>query len=377
MLPLAKLARLVTVLPLGLLVACVGGEGTTSSNDGCIPRTASSTSKQDLPALPGAAPGITSVASFGANPGALEMFVHAPSSGSATAVVVALHGCTQTATAYASAGWSELADKAGLVVVYPQQTSANNFQKCFRWWDAAHTKRGAGEAASIAAMVEHAKKTYGASRAFVTGLSAGGAMTAVMLAAYPDLFEAGAVMAGIPYGCAATQNDAYSCMSPGKEKAPGEWSALLPDAARGATAPRVSIWHGDADYTVRPANAEALVRQWTSANGVEAKPTSTETVGPATHDVFRDDGGKARVERWMIKGMGHGVVLDAKGGCGKAGAFLVDKGLCSTTLAAIFFGLVDEAGTPTAPPPAGTTPGGGGGTTPGGGISPGDCTDEG
>ncbi len=372
MLSPAQLVRLASLLPMALLVACVGGEDSRSS-EGCVPRASSTTATRDLPALP-AGDGLTTVASFGPNPGALEMRVHAPASGSASAVVVALHGCTQTASAYASAGWNELADEAGLVIVYPQQTSANNFQRCFRWWDAAHTKRGAGEAASIAAMVEHAKKTYGASRAFVTGLSAGGAMTAVMLAAYPDLFEAGAVMAGLPYGCAATQNEAYACMSPGKDKAPSDWSALLPEAARGASAPRVSIWHGEADYTVRPANAEALVRQWTRANGVDATPTSTETVGPATHDVFRDASGEARVERWLIQGMGHGVVLDAKGGCGRAGAFLVDKGLCSTSRAAMFFGLLDEAGAPTLPPPAGATSGGGGGDDPTPGrTTPADC----
>ena len=338
-------------------------------NGSCVPDPATMTAfPKDLSGLNGAggAGGIEEVPSFGANPGALKMYVHAPASGAASAVVVALHGCTQSASAYVSAGWNELADKAGFAVVYAEQSSSNNMQRCFRWWEPLHTKRGQGEAASIAAMTEWAKKKYGASKAYVTGLSAGGAMTSVMLAAYPDMFEAGAVMAGLPYACATSQNDAYACMSPGKEKSPSDWAALLPAEAKGAGAPRVSIWHGDADYTVRPANAEALARQWTAANGVAATASATETVGGATHDVYKDASGTARVEKWIIKGMSHAVALDPKNGCGTAGAFLLDKGICSTAKAAMFFGLVADDGTPTTPPPAG-----GGASSSGGGSSSG------
>lgn len=356
-LPLASRAvRLGMVLPFALLAACVDG-GAPSDTGRCVPKVSGTAETMDLPGLPGlpgggtTTGGLSEVTSFGENPAALRMYLHAPASGAASAVVVALHGCAQTASAYASAGWNELADQAGLAIVYAEQTATNNGQRCFRWWDAAQTKRDAGEAKSIASMAEWAKAKYGVSHAFVTGLSAGGAMTAVLLAAYPDLFEAGAVMSGLPYGCATSQNDAYACMSPGKDKTPSDWAALLPPDAKGGKAPRVSIWHGDADYTVRPANAEALVRQWTAANGIAATASSSDTVGPATHDVYQDATGTTRVERWLVKGMGHGVVLDAKNGCGKAGAFLVDKGLCSTMLTAQFFGLVAPDGTPTTPPP--------------------------
>jgi poly(hydroxyalkanoate) depolymerase family esterase len=349
------------VLTSGLAACSIDASPASSANGACIPR-GTTTETRDLPGLPtsgAVAGGITEVTSFGANPGALKMYVHAPKSGAASAVVLALHGCTQSASAYVGAGWNELADKAGLAIVYAEQTTANDAQRCFRWYSAAQTKRGVGEPASMAAMVEYAMKKYGASRAFVTGLSAGGAMTAVMLATYPELFEAGAVMSGLPYACASSQTEAYACMSPGKEKSPSDWAALLPAAARGAGAPRVAIWHGDADYIVRPSNADALVRQWTAASGVAATPSSTETVGAATHDVYKDASGVTQVERWLVKGMGHGVVLDPKNGCGTAGAYLLDKGLCSTQKTAVFFGLVTEEGTPTAPTGNGAAAGGG------------------
>ena len=194
-------------------------------------------------------------------------------------------------------------------------------------------------------MTEHAKTTYGATKAYVTGLSAGAAMTSVMLATYADLFEAGAIMAGLPYGCASSQTDAYTCMSPGRDKTADAWASLVPASTR-ASAPRVSIWHGDADWIVRPANEKQLVRQWTAVAGVAEEPTSTTTEGVATHAEYKDKGGVVRVESWLMKGMGHGVALAPKAGCGTAGAYLLDESLCSTTKSAMFFGLIAADGTP-------------------------------
>jgi poly(hydroxyalkanoate) depolymerase family esterase len=362
-----------------LLVACASNPSTDEDSAArvCPPKSTTAT----LPGTggPGGAAALTPVTSFGANPAGLKMYVHAPASGKATAVVVAMHGCTQTASAYVAAGWNEVADAAGFVVVYPEQTSQNNSSQCFRWWDSANITRGKGEARSIAAMVEYAKTTFGATHAYATGLSAGAAMTSVMLATYPDLFEAGAIMAGLPYGCAATQNDAYSCMS-GKDKTPAAWGALVPKVP-GAAVPRVAIWHGDADFTVRPTNLDQLVKQWTDVNGISDKPTASNTVGKAKHDEFRAPGGGVRVESWRIAGMAHGVSVDPTAGCGKAGAYVIDEGLCSTRKAAEFFGLIAPDAAPPGSTSGGTTPGGsapgkpgsGGGANGGTGSTPGDC----
>jgi len=279
------------------------------------------------------------VTEFGENPGNLTMRVHAPPApASAKAIVVALHGCTQTSTAYEAAGWNTIADTRGFYVIYPEQSPANNANRCFRWFDPAHTARGKGEPASIAAMVEAVRARTGATRAFVTGLSAGGAMTAVMLATYPDVFEAGAVMSGIPYKCAAGMVDAFSCMSPGRSKTGAAWGALVRAAAEGGTA-RLQVWHGDADYTVRPMNAGELAKQWANVHGLGDAPTKTETVGRATRRIYTDASGAAVVETFTVPGMGHGTPVDPKAGCGKAGAYVLDTGLCSSAYAADFFGL--------------------------------------
>jgi poly(hydroxyalkanoate) depolymerase family esterase len=137
---------------------------------------------------------LTEVTGFGSNPGALRMFEYVPTDPE-PALVVVLHGCTQTAASYDfGAGWPTLADRHGFVLLLPEQQPANNAKNCFNWFLAGDIERGRGEAMSIRQMGEKMIVDHGIDRrrVFVTGLSAGGAMTSVMLATYPDVFAAGA-----------------------------------------------------------------------------------------------------------------------------------------------------------------------------------------
>ncbi|MZD04407.1 PHB depolymerase family esterase, partial [Streptomyces sp. SID5785] len=149
-----------------------------------------------------AAGGLEQITGFGSNPGNLSMYAYEPAGLPAGApLVVAMHGCTQSATDYHThSGWQKFADAWGFAVVYPQTSSANNSLSCFNWFDPNDDTRGKGEAASVIQMVDHAAAQYGTdrSRIFLTGLSAGGGMTADLLAAYPDVFAGGAVNSGPP-----------------------------------------------------------------------------------------------------------------------------------------------------------------------------------
>ena len=140
---------------------------------------------------PAQAATLQQVASFGSNPGGLTMFSYRPDGLPAGApVVVQLHGCTQDAATYfASSGWRTFADRHGFALVLAQQSTANNSNTCFNWFEAGDVARGQGEAASIASMVGHAVTAYGSdrSRVYVTGLSAGGAMAASIVASLPIL----------------------------------------------------------------------------------------------------------------------------------------------------------------------------------------------
>jgi poly(hydroxyalkanoate) depolymerase family esterase len=283
-----------------------------------------------------AAAAVEPVPGFGSNPGNLKMFRYVPSGLAAhRPVVVALHGCTQNAAGYGvGSGWTQLADRLRFSVVLPEQQSANNINRCFNWFERGDTTRGQGEAESIAQMVARTVADTGAdpARVHVTGLSAGGAMTAVMLATYPEVFAGGGVVAGIAYRCAASMIDAFSCMNPGRNQTP----AVLGAAVRGASAhigpwPTVSVWQGSADYTVARTNATELVEQWTNVHGIPATPTSTDTVAGYPHAVYAA-AGRPVVESYTITGMGHGQPLDPGSGatqCGQAGAYLLDVNLCA------------------------------------------------
>ena len=161
---------------------------------------------------------VVAVDAFGSNPGRLRMLVYAPKTPPlpGAPIVVVLHGCGQTAATFAQeSGWIAAADRFGFPLVLPEQTSSNNRGRCFHWFRPADTSRGRGEALSIRQMVGEAVARFAAdpTSVFVVGLSAGGAMAAALLAAYPDVFTAGAVVGGLPVGCASNVAQGLSLMA--------------------------------------------------------------------------------------------------------------------------------------------------------------------
>ena len=295
---------------------------------------------------PAEAATLQQVTSFGSNPGNLAMYVYRPDGLPANApLVVALHGCTQNANAYyTNSGWTKYADLWKFTLVFPEQRSANQSLSCFNWFTNGDIQRRQGEALSIKQMVDTAVGSYGldGSRVYVTGLSAGAAMTAVMLATYPDVFAAGSIVAGLPYGCAPA-NPTSTCQYQGVDKTPQQWGDLVRNAFPGyaGARPRVSIWHGTSDTTVVPANATELRDQWTNVLGVSATPTSTATLPASTAVENYDSGGRTMVRVYRVGGMQHGLPVDpgsALDQCGTAAAYFLDT-ICSAYQDALFFGL--------------------------------------
>ncbi len=298
----------------------------------------------------------TEVTGFGSNPGNLRMFKYVPAAlPPGSPLVVALHGCSQSAASYdAETGWQMLADRWHFALLLPQQQNANNSATCFNWFEAGDIARGQGEALSIRQMIDRmlADHAGAPSRVYVTGLSAGGAMAAVMLATYPETFAGGAIVAGIPYRCGVGQTAALSCMNPGTDLTPAQWG----DKVRAASSwtgpwPPVSIWHGDADFTVRSANLTELMQQWTNVHGVDQSADVSDAVAGQAHKVYTDTSGVPRVETYVIAGMGHGTPVDPGSGetqCGTAGAFVLDVNLCSSYYIGRFWGIDDLDGTPPA-----------------------------
>jgi poly(hydroxyalkanoate) depolymerase family esterase len=331
-----KFFGVLTVLFAMLMIGCSGG-GSLPGGGTTLPGSGGSAS-------------LTQVSSFGSNPGNLTMYKYAPSSASSNAgVVVALHGCTQTASEYASrSGWNELADQYGFYVIYAQQPSSNNQNSCFNWFESGDISRGRGEALSIKQMVDKMKSDYSidSTRVFVTGLSAGGYMTAAMVAAYPDVFAGGAIMAGGPYKCALGMTAAFQCMSPGPDKSPSQWGSLVKNAASySGKYPKISIFQGDGDYTVKSKNATELVEQWTNVHGIDTTPEVNENFRGTTHKVYKNAQGEALVEYYLVSGMGHAITVDPGTGedqGGTTGAYAEDKNIHSSYYAAKFWGLLQS-----------------------------------
>jgi poly(hydroxyalkanoate) depolymerase family esterase len=262
------------------------------------------------------------------------------------ALVVALHGCTQNATSYdQGTGWSTLASRHGFAVLLPEQQPANNPKNCFSWFQPSDTTRGHGEALSIRQMVEQAIVDYGVDRrrVYVTGLSAGGAMTSAMLATYPDVFAAGAILAGLPYGAAANVQEAFASMR-GRGRSPAEWAELVRAASpHQGPWPKISVWHGTADATVNPLNADEIVKQWTTLHGLSLAPTRENYVDGNSRRVWCSPTGEELIESYTVMGMAHGAPLatgPAADQAGSAGAFFLDVGISSSFHIANFWGLV-------------------------------------
>jgi poly(hydroxyalkanoate) depolymerase family esterase len=280
---------------------------------------------------------LSAVTDFGSNPGDLRMWTYAPSNLPVGApLVVVLHGSTQSAQDYAvGAGWVQLADRYQFALVCPEQTRANNGTLSFQWFRPQDTAREGGEAESIAGMVRHvlASKQLDAKRAFVTGLSSGGGMTTVMLATYPEMFRAGAVIAGLPYHAAESVMGAFWAMKKPRSLSPRAWGDEVRAASTHIGAyPGITIWHGTKDRVVRPASAEALVAQWTNVHGIVDGAVVELARDGRSVQMWRSADGKAAVALYLIDGMGHGTPLTTSGAdaVGTPGPYLLDVGVNSS-----------------------------------------------
>jgi len=286
---------------------------------------------------------------FGTNPGRLKMFAYVPAQRQPLLpLVVVLHGCTQGAAEYdLGAGWSTLARHFGFALLLPEQQRINNPQRCFNWFQSEDIARDQGEVASIREMIARmvADCAIDHRRIFITGLSAGGAMTMAMLSAHPELFAGGAVIAGLPFGAARNMRDAILQMRMPPARPAGELGDLVRRASnhRGKW-PKLSVWHGTADYTVHPDNAGEIVKQWLDLHQLPLAPMASAVVDGYPRQQWWNADGEPVVESFTITNMAHGTPIGIAANdkrYGKAGPFLLEAGISSSYHIAKFFGVTD------------------------------------
>lgn len=219
------------------------------------------------------------------------------------ALVVMLHGCTQNPDDFArGTRMNQLAEEYGCLVLYPEQDGKSNRSHCWNWFEPGHQLRDAGEPAIIAGMTRQIVREYDIdpTRIFVAGMSAGGAMAALLGAEYPELFAAVGVHSGLPAGSARDMISGLQAM-----KKPGRGRSLR-------EAVPVIVFHGDADHLVNQGNGEAVLKQFVSAHaGLRATPlqvsetASTQGGRRSTCRTWRDEQGRAMAEHWIVHGAGH------------------------------------------------------------------------
>ena len=304
---------------------------------------------------------LVSVTDFGKNPGQLDMYKFVPTELPTTPrpLVVALHGCTQSVQAFANVtGWNKFATEKKFYVVYPVQRSANNFATCFNWageyGDTTNLNRGQGENQSIMEMINQMKKDHPIDdqQIYIHGFSSGGAMAALMMALFPDVFSGGAILAGIPYHCATSVPEAFSCMRQAKNMSAQQWGDMIRQAFPEYTGkyPAVTIWQGENDTMVSPKNQNELVKQWANVHNINPQPAKQYTVKNQQVAEYHNSNGEVVITTYLIKQLTHAISVDPGKDVdqgGNTGTYAQNRGLFSTYYIAKEWGLLsDENETP-------------------------------
>jgi poly(hydroxyalkanoate) depolymerase family esterase len=233
-------------------------------------------------------------------------------------LVVMLHGCTQNPDDFAvGTGMNERALQQGFFVLYPAQAQEANPSRCWNWFKHNHQQRGRGEPALIASLTQTIMKTHriDPDRVYIAGLSAGGAMAAIMGAAYPDLYAAVGVHSGLAPGAAANMSEALNAMNGGMSgKMPLGTGPVVARASSGEKVQPLGVptivFHGDQDKTVNPANGDHVIEARLASNASHSAATRLEQGSSAkgrrfTTKVYRDGSDHVLGEHWLVHGAGH------------------------------------------------------------------------
>ena len=236
-------------------------------------------------------------------------------------LVVMLHGCTQSPNDIAAGTqMNPLAEENIFLVAYPAQAQGANMNKCWNWFKASDQQRGRGEPSLVAGITSQIIDEYNVAdgQVYVVGMSAGGAMAAIMAEAYPDLYAAVGIHSGLAPGAAHDMSSAFAAMHQGGPATPRRDVPIATPAGESDRIVPAIVFQGDRDKTVHPRNADRLLEHYCPAKTAGSRDTASGATprgtvrqgqvpgGHAyTHATYRDAGGRAIAERWTVHGLEH------------------------------------------------------------------------
>ncbi|MGD0476227.1 MAG: PHB depolymerase family esterase [Candidatus Velthaea sp.] len=233
-----------------------------------------------------------------------KLYVPSGYRGKPCPLIVMLHGCAQSVDDFAGGtGMNAVADENGCLVAYPIQSNAANQSKCWNWFNPRDQQRDGGEPALIVGIVQQIARDHAVDvrRVYVAGLSAGGAMAAVVGACYPDVFAAIGVHSGVACGAAHDPMSALAAM-----RGQGAQTGTVNARSDGRRDVPTIVFHGDRDGTVHPSNADRIVETMQASRLQSSVERSRIPGGRAyTREVYRDDRGRVLLERWTVQGADH------------------------------------------------------------------------
>jgi poly(hydroxyalkanoate) depolymerase family esterase len=238
-----------------------------------------------------------------------KVYIPSRADGRTLPLIIMLHGCTQNPDDFAvGTRMNLLAEEHGFIVAYPRQSTRANQSTCWNWFNRNDQMRDAGEPSIIAGItrVLLAEFAIDASRVYVAGLSAGGAMAAIMSATYPELYAGAGIHSGLAYGCADGVASAFAAM---RGKAGRIAPAQANSRGKGANGcVRTIVFHGACDRRVHPSNAETILAE--ASAGLTSPVRELQQSGRAggrayTRTVIEDSRGVPQLEHWAVEGLGH------------------------------------------------------------------------
>jgi len=294
------------------------------------------------------------IENFGKNPGNLRMFVYNKILTPQTPIplIIAMHGCNQDANGFAElSGWNKIAENQELIIIYPQQKWTNNISNCFNWFNHADIDNKNGECFSIYEMINYMKNHYliDTTRIFITGVSAGGAMGMALLANYPTLFNAGAIIAGGAFGLANNVTEGLKVMKGDIKRSDIELRDLVvklhPEDST-IKYPTIYIFQGKDDKIVNPINADYIKKQWCGVHNIDTIAdiiSINQLDSNITTYQYQNSLQQSKVIVFLIDKLGHKLLINPgsdlnKGG--KLGIYGKKSNFHSSYQIAIAFNLI-------------------------------------